>query len=164
LCGEELTPPLPGTPPPPPPGQAGGPLTYSLSTLFLIVTLAGVCFGLIAAAPVLGIPVTVLIVPALIRTFTTARRQQARGERPTAEEKIGSFFASMGLILAIVMGAAIAFFAACSVVGFGLAAGIKNPDSPAGAVMIYLALVAGLVAAVTVGVWGYIYDRKRSKK
>src|SRR5262245_38737788 len=154
LCGEELTPALPGTPPPLPtplPLETRGPATFSLSTLFLIVTLAGVCFGLIAAAPGLGIPVTVLVVPAMIRTLAETRQQQRLGERPTTEHKIGNFFESLAVILAVIVAAGVAFFTACSVIGFGLGAFTKF-ESPAFGVVVVLALGAGLLAAVFVTV------------
>src|SRR4051812_25089350 len=49
--------------------SARGMSTYSLSSLFLIVTLAAVCFGFIARAPGLAIPIVLLITPALLSTF-----------------------------------------------------------------------------------------------
>jgi hypothetical protein len=154
LCGEELTPALPGTPPPLPtplPLETRGPLTYSLSTLFLIVTLAGVCFGLIAAAPGLGIPVTVLVIPAMIRTLAETRQQQRLGERPRTEDKIGNFFVSLAVMFAVIVAAGVAFFTACSAIGFGLGT-LTRFDSPAFGVVVFLALGSGLFAAVFVTV------------
>jgi hypothetical protein len=46
---------------------------------FLLMTLASVCFGLLAVAPGLGIPVCVLLVPVLIRTTMVVRRREAAG-------------------------------------------------------------------------------------
>src|SRR5262245_49519022 len=53
--------------------------TYSLSSLFLIVTLTAVCCGLIARMPGLAIPLVVLITPALINTFVKSRKKRASG-------------------------------------------------------------------------------------
>jgi tellurite resistance protein TehA-like permease len=146
--------------------QAGGPLTYSLSTLFLIVTLACVCCGLIAAAPGLGIPVAVLVAPALFRTLAETRQQQRLGEKPTAEDKIGSFFVSLTVMFGVLVAAGVAFFTACSAIGFGLGV-LTRPDSPGIGVVIVLALGAGLFAALFVAIlilrrtWPH---RNRTKK
>lgn len=149
LCGKELTPPLPGALPPPLPQPTRGPWTYSLSTLFLIVTLAGVCFGLIAAAPGLGIPVAVLIAPAFIRTLVITAQRRAHGDKPTAEEKVGGFFASLAIVLAIVLAAGAAFFAACSVVCLTTVNSRRMSDGT----MVALALGAGAIVALPVGIW-----------
>jgi hypothetical protein len=150
----QLPPQLPGTTDQrasPSPLAARGPLTYSLSTLFLIVTLACVCFGLIAAAPGLGIPVTVLVIPAMIRTLAETRQQQRLGERPRTEDKIGSFFVSLAVMFAVIVAAGVAFFTACSAIGFGLGT-LTRFDSPAFGVVVLLALGSGLFAAVFVTV------------
>lgn len=133
---------------------ARGPLTYSLSTLFLIVTLAGVCFGLIAAAPALGIPVTLLVTPALIRTFVILRRDE---QSPTTEDKVYGFVGSLGIAFMVMLAAGIAFFAACSAVGFGLA-GISLSAAILGG------LVAGAIAAIVVAVWIFRRTLPRRKR
>ncbi len=123
-----------------------GPNTYSLSTLFLAVTVVCVFCGLIAAAPGLGIPLAVLITPALIRSLTAIRIQQSEGVRATVESKISIFFSSLGVMILVLIAAGAAFFAACSVVGFGALS--TSPSASA----IILAFGAGTFMALVVGV------------
>ncbi len=53
----------------------------------LLVTLAGVLCGLTAAAAGLGIPLAVLVTPALIRTFAVSNVSRAQGIEPSSGGK-----------------------------------------------------------------------------
>ena len=79
----------------------------------LLVTLAAVLCGLTAAAPGLGIPLAVLVTPALIRTFAVSNVSRAQGIEPSAEAKLASFVASIGLMLLIVVAGFAVFFVGC---------------------------------------------------
>jgi multisubunit Na+/H+ antiporter MnhB subunit len=122
--------------------------TYSLSTLFLIITVVCVFCGLIASAPGLGVPLAVLITPALIRTLVVTRIQRSQGMQATVESKISAFFSSLGVVILVLFAAAAAFFAACSAVGLGL---LSSPAFSAGGLV--LALIAGTIMALVVGGW-----------
>jgi hypothetical protein len=148
LCGQDLKAIRQGVKPPPLP-PTRGPMTYSLSTLFLIVTVAGICFGLIAIAPGLGIPIAVLLVPALFRTFEISSYRRARGERLTWEDKIGSFLATLvGILLLIVAGLA-ALFAVCASITDANAGRNQQVD----AIVVYVGAAAGV--AFLAGIWFY---------
>jgi hypothetical protein len=95
--------------------SARGMSTYSLSSLFLIVTLAAICFGFIAQAPGLAIPIIVLITPALLSTFVKSRKKRAAGGDFTTADKVQAFFMSVGAVLLTIFAGAAAFFAACFV-------------------------------------------------
>src|SRR5688572_10392620 len=66
-----------------------GVVSYSLSTLMLIMTLAAVGCALIVTLPGLGVPVCILLVPVLIRTAMVVRRREEAGRPVSAGEKIG---------------------------------------------------------------------------
>ena len=100
--------------------------------------------GLVCAG--LGIMLAVLSLPAAARTIGTVyRRKQRRGGSIGAAEKIETFIASFGIVLAIVIGAVTAFTAVC----FPL--GLASFASDMGGLVIF-AIVAGIVAAVFVAI------------
>jgi len=121
------------------------PNTYSLSTLFLLVTLACVLLGISAAAPGLGIPLAVMALPALIRTFASARVKGKDIASVSAPQAIGAFVLSLGVVFLVVIAASIAFLAACFVTCVGLAATSKL-SSGSNYVMIFAFGVPGLFA------------------
>src|SRR6187402_3410953 len=49
--------------------STANPAQFSLETLMLVITLVAVCLGMIAATPGLGVLVSVVAAPALIRTL-----------------------------------------------------------------------------------------------
>jgi hypothetical protein len=87
--------------------------SFSLSTLMLVVTLACVGMGGIVAAPGVTIPLLVISVPALARTWATGRREMERGRSWGTTEKIAALAVSMGLMLLISAAGCIAFCVAC---------------------------------------------------
>ncbi len=89
--------------------------TYSLSTLFLLVTMAAVLCGITAVAPGLGIVLMILAVPALVRTFAYSAGQKNMGKRVMPYENLAMFLLSMGIVFLIIIAASIAFVAACFV-------------------------------------------------
>lgn len=91
-------------------------LSFSLSTLLLIVTLASVTFGILAVNPGLGVFACVILAPVIVRTVMVVRRREQRGVEVRPVEKIGLFLASFGVatILAVVVSTA-AFASFCGV-------------------------------------------------
>jgi len=155
LCGAELKPIRPGARPQPlPTAVTRGPLTYSLSTLFLIVALAGVCFGLIATAPGLGIPVAVLVAPAFIRTLAEIRQQKMAGEKPRAGDKIGAFFESLSVTVMAAVPGTIAFGAAFFAASTFSLANLNRPAS--NETVWFRAFGAATLVALAVGIPLYI--------
>lgn len=114
--------------------------TFSLSSLFLLTTLAAVCCGMIVWAPVLGILTAMAAVPALVRVmFISAHRAACRDSLSTWE-KVYYFVVSLGLMFVIGFTMVAAF---CSIFLVILVAG----GEPVAAVV---GLVAGGIGAVLV--------------
>ena len=114
--------------------------------MFLWTTLLAVVMGVATIAPGLAIALAVISFPAALRTIgTVARRKRRRGESLSVPEKIEAFVASLGVVLAIVVGAGIAFMAVCFPVG--LAAAATNVGGEFG--FIVPAVIAGIMAAGT---------------
>ncbi len=89
-----------------------------LGALMLLIALTAVCLAAMRVSPGLGIFLLILVVPALARMLIGAARR-ADDERPmTLEQKIGLYFASMGLMLGVSLAAFVAFVATCVPAGF----------------------------------------------
>ncbi|HVX09657.1 MAG TPA: hypothetical protein VHC22_00510 [Pirellulales bacterium] len=92
--------------------------TFSLSSLFLVITLAAVTAGAFAAAPGLGIVFAVVATPALIRAIVVTSRRKTRGVASTRGQKVVTFLGSVGMVLLILSTVAIsltiALFLACT--------------------------------------------------
>jgi hypothetical protein len=150
--------------PPPLPGSSAaprrGPATYTLSTLFLYVTLACVFCGLIAAAPGLGIPLAVLVTPALVRTMFASRLRETQGLPVTAEHKIEAFALSFGLMILVTIAAGVAFFAACSAV----CVSVEGAQGMSDNARVTMGLGAGALAAIGVGILILVRTWPRRKK
>jgi hypothetical protein len=105
--------------------QEGIRLTFSLSALLMFFTLWPVCFGIIVAAPGLGIPLTVLavlVMMALVRSSAAAARDESSGKSIDRAAKFARMVISFGLIVLVVIAGAIAFLAASIGVCEGFAA------------------------------------------
>jgi hypothetical protein len=89
------------------------PHSYSLATLFLVMTVICVGLGAIVAAPGLGIPFVVLTVPAFARSAAAKRRAGLVAQSWTMGERVMSFLCSLGLMLLIGTAGVIAFQIAC---------------------------------------------------
>ena len=135
LCGEKMST-LDGSVPPSIDSVRTAPerFSFSLSTLLLLMTLAAVCFGLLAEAPGLGVPMCVLLVPVLIRTAKVVRRREAAGLPVSRTEKISLAATSFGV--ATVVAAVVAVAAFCSFCGVCLLA--ASADSSYGGPGMFL--------------------------
>ena len=137
-----------------------GPATFSLATLMLLITLAAVFCGLTAAAPGLGIPLAVLITPALIRTFAASNVSRSQGIEPTAEAKIATFFASIGLMfLIMIAGFAVFFIGCCAAFSSGAHPPGNIFNDPSMAVFVLTG-----IAVIVVMVWLFIRAWPRSSQ
>jgi hypothetical protein len=121
--------------------------TFSLSSMFLWTTLVAVVMGVATFAPGLAIALAILSLPAAVRTIGAVyRRKQRLGGSIGALEKIETFIASLGIVLAIVLGAVIAFTAVC----FPL--GLASFSFDQGGLVLF-AFLAGIAAAIVVALF-----------
>jgi hypothetical protein len=87
--------------------------TFGLSSLFLFVTLVAVICGVFALHPGLGIALAAAAAPAFLRTSVVAARLRASGKPLGTFESIAEFLGSVGIVCAIALATATAFFATC---------------------------------------------------
>jgi hypothetical protein len=124
--------------------QPRNPSTYSLATLFLVMTLICVGMGAIVAAPGLGIPFVVLAVPAFARSAAARKRARAAGGSWTLGERLLQFFCSLGLMLLIAVAGVVAFQVACWSSCFGVATVAGENE---------FAFLTGIWVGGALGVW-----------
>jgi hypothetical protein len=152
--------------PPRPIGRAQ-PLQFSIETLLLVTTLVAVCLGLSLSAPGLGIPLAIIAGPALVRTLIAGHRERAAGHKLSMGEKVLTFLASTGIMVAVVAAGCAAFFATCTGVIFGgmalhEATGRRLFGTGPGDVWV-LALIL-LSSAVGLGTAGWIFWLTRPRR
>jgi len=122
--------------------------SFSLSTLLLLMTLAAVCFGLLAEAPGLGVPLCVLLVPVLVRTAKVVRRREAAGVTVSRAEKIGLMATSLGVATVVAVVVAVAAF--CSFCGVCLL--LVSADNSYGGAGTFL-WGLGICAVAGLSIW-----------
>jgi hypothetical protein len=111
-----------------------------LSSLFLFITLAAVCFGAIKLAPGLGIPLAALSVVAFSRSTKMTRGAEATGTTVSSRHQFLSFVSSLVLACLLAAAAIVAFVGAVSILCASMGAqGL--PFFPA-----ILAAIAGVIA------------------
>ncbi|MCC6491730.1 MAG: hypothetical protein IT424_01775 [Pirellulales bacterium] len=119
--------------------------SFSISTMLIITTLVAVCSGLLASYPGLGVLVSILLVPVLVRTAKVVRRREAAGAQVPVGQKIalGATSFAATIVIATVVGFATfcCFCATCAAI-FGL--GSNEPE------FLGIALAASLLAAVSI--------------
>jgi hypothetical protein len=76
---------------------------FSLGGILLVMTLMAVCLALMRLAPLSEILLTVVCVPAAIRTAVSVRYHAWRGERLTMIGKVGAFVSSFLIVLWMVL-------------------------------------------------------------
>jgi len=116
--------------------------TFSLSSLFLVMTLAAVAAGVFAAAPGLGVLFLLVATPALVRTMIATSRQKARGIPSAPGEKVVAFLGSIGVVLLLILSVGVALFTACWTACAGGAVLSSAGEGP---------MIAGGVAGAVVG-------------
>ena len=121
--------------------------SFSLASLFLVVTLISVCLGVATVAPGLIVPLVIVVTLALIRTVAATSRHKSVGEGRDVLQKVSSFFVSVGVVLLVGLAALIAFNIACwSLCGLGMAAG-ASPD------ILGFSIGSGVLAAIVCAIW-----------
>jgi hypothetical protein len=136
--------------------EGGG--TFSLTTLFLLITLLAVCFGLFAIAPGLSILLAIAVGPAFLRTLLVSYHRQKLGREVTPGRKVALFFMSVATIVMMAVVVIVAAMVALCVICF---ATLANRSSE-------IATMIGAGTAVCVGglflvlIWArYRYDVTR---
>lgn len=155
LCGEEITTDDNRPQTIDPVQTAPQRFSFSLSTLLLLMTLAAVCFGLLAEAPGLGVPMCVLLVPVLIRTVMVVRRREAAGVTVSRAEKIGLMATSFGVATVVAVVVAVAAF--CSFCGVCLL--MVSADNQHGGPWMFFWGV-GMCIGAAVSIWLIVISSK----
>lgn len=128
-------------------GRRGEGFSFSLSTLLLVMTLAAVCFGLLAVAPGLGIPACIILAPVLVRTSMVVRRREAAGLSVSGPQKIGlaiSSFLTVSMIIALAAVASVGTFCAVCLGIYSV-----GGDRSANAASVAAFLAAAIVSLLT---------------
>jgi len=120
---------------------------FSIATLFLITTLAAVCLGVFSLSPGLGILVSVVAMPALVRTMIATRYRKQAGQRPALITKVFEFIVSATTITVAVIAGIIAFAAVCTTASIGGGAVSKSN------VGIAIGVGAGAIAGIWIALW-----------
>ena len=129
--------------------------TFSLTTLFLLTTLAAVCFGLFAIMPGLGILMAIGAVPAFLRTTLVTLRRRQLGRDVSPARKIVLFAGS--LATTIVMAVVVIVAAIGSFCAICLTAGVETAIPIA--TIIAASVTVGVVGLFAMMIWArYKYD------
>src|SRR5882672_9411675 len=159
LCQRKASAPSAENPYTPPRPIASGnlPAQFSLSSLFLVMTLVAVCLGVFMQAPGLGVLFGIVATPALIRTMIAASYQRQAGAPLTALEKVGTFFISWFIMGAIGLASFVAFAVVCVagayITVFAGADKMFGRGEEGLAFVVGFGVIVGLIAAIPLTVW-----------
>ena len=129
--------------------------TFSLSSLFLVMTLAAVCLGVFAAAPGLGVFLAIVSTPALARTVFVASRRKESGTEMSVGQKILAFTGALGVVaVTFVTASVIAFFTACFAALGGMALNLSQNLAIRLAGFLGGVIALGLIICVLYALWG----------
>ena len=135
---------------------------YRLSSALLAGMLVLICVVLSIAAPGLGIPVSVILLPALIRTAILSNHDRAQGKPQTFLATLSMFFFSAAAAVAAAISAALAciaaFLSACLVFCFGSQV---NPVDFNGNVF-NIVIGISVLCAIGVGIFLFLQLTKRT--
>ena len=98
---------------PPPIIEPRAAYQFGISTLLLAMTLLAVLLGVFAMSPGVGLAITFLATPPLIRTCIVATKRKTRGQRMSPLAKLGVFGSTLGIVIVVVAASIGAFFAVC---------------------------------------------------
>jgi hypothetical protein len=135
--------------PPPVPRRHNEPAQSSLSSLLLFVILIVILGGMIATSPGIGILVTVLAIPALLRTAFITWRRRREGEFVSAGDQAGQFMLTLLIVfascVAIAITVVVAFFVTVFVTCFA-----GGNDAAVRSLPAIVAAVAGIMATASI--------------
>jgi hypothetical protein len=123
--------------------ERGSPWTFSLSSLFLLMTLISICMAVLVLSPPLGILLVVVATPAAARTILDGLRRKSRGAPFNLESKAWKFMESMAVVAVVGISSLITFVAICFPLGLG---GVLSM-SDQGIVCVIMGFAGGLIAA-----------------
>ena len=126
-----------------PPATVTAIQTFSVESILLVVTLIAVCLGVTMQSPGIGIALSILSVPALIRAIGIRLRRKAGGKAMTAGEKILTFVTSLAVVTTMAAAGVVAFTTIC----FPTALVAVDTES---VVLMVAAWVIGLLVALAV--------------
>jgi hypothetical protein len=118
--------------------------TYRLGSLIVVIGLVGISLAALRIATGLGL-LTGLAIPALIRSSGRIVALKAGGRSPTSEDRFLAFTGSLGLLMIVVIAAAIAFVVTVAPIEL-LTSSATGPNPGMGASLM------GALAATLVGV------------
>jgi hypothetical protein len=113
-----------------------------LGLVLFCLLIALVFVGLAVAAPGLALLLGILAVPALLQMANIAARRRKEGWPLSGREKVGTFLATLGLIVAVILALVVAVFATCWAIFTG---GGRGPDS-----LLLGVLCGGVVGALVI--------------
>jgi len=129
------------------PGAKRPPFQFSLRALFALTTGASVLLSIGVIVPWLGIVLTILLLPGVVRTFIRTAHSNARGQRYSRGIYFGLFLFDVGRGMFIVLGAfAISFAAFLHGVDFARAFGLQGHEGMCG-------IIAAIVGGMVTGGW-----------
>ena len=141
---------------PSPPPVVEDTYVYQASSFLLIAIVLVTCLVFALMLPGFGIPLSVILVPALIRTVLNLHAKQAKGKPVTTADQIKTFFLSAAAATAAAFTAAIAcigaFFSACLIACAGASAGGGSAMFEQG-----LTIMMGVSVLIAVGVGIYMF-------
>ena len=114
LCGVSLAPTAAGSPFQAAPVVAPrAAYQFGISTMLLAMTLLAVLLGVFAMSPGIGLAITFLTTPAVVRTCIVAAKRKTRGQTMSPLAKLGVFGSTLGIVIVVVAASIGAFFAVC---------------------------------------------------
>lgn len=130
----------------PPPSESRIAFQFGILSMLLLTALVAMVLGITMLAPGLGIALTILLIPAFLWTARASGRARGMGRPMDAAAKVAFFASTVGILLATILAAGIAFYATCWV-GFLGGAGIGSLVEKGD----YAGLGVGLVAGGILG-------------
>lgn len=121
------------------------PHRFGLGSLMVLVATVALGLSALRGAPVLGVLILVLMPPALVRTMTVISQRDADERAMTFDDKMAVFLGSIGVMLAVLLSAFLAFAIVCMPVG--------SMAVSAGGYGMPLALAISGAAGLAVAVW-----------
>ena len=102
-----------------PPASVFSPaFTFKISSLLLVIAVIAICLGVAHENLVLGILLSVAIVPALVYTVIVIEKRKARGIPMAFIDKVLTFVIAIGGVVIVEFSAVVAFCMTCYPIGY----------------------------------------------